>query len=48
MPAGTGVDRPRIERAVREILLAIGEDAGRERLAEAYASIFSAPYDRHR
>ena len=42
------VDRPRIERAVREILLAIGEDPGREalietpqRVAEAYAHLFS-------
>jgi len=48
MPDGTGVDRPRIERAVREILLDIGEDPGRERLAEAYASVFSAPWDLHR
>src|SRR5215210_1743896 len=42
------IDRPRIERAVREILLAIGEDPGREglittpeRVAEAYAHLFS-------
>jgi GTP cyclohydrolase I len=48
MPEGTGVDRPRIGRAVREILPAIAEDPDRERLAEAYASVFSAPYDLHR
>jgi GTP cyclohydrolase I len=43
-----GIDRPRIARAVHEILLAIGEDPGREglvetpgRVAEAYAHIFS-------
>src|ERR687893_1921824 len=42
------VDEPRIARAVREILLAIGEDPGREglmetpeRVAEAYAHLFS-------
>ena len=42
------IDRPRIERAVREILAAIGEDPGRvglaetpERVAEAYAHLFS-------
>lgn len=43
-----GVDGARIERAVREILLAIGEDPEREglletpgRVAEAYAHVFS-------
>ncbi len=48
MPEGRGVDRPRIERAVREILLSIGEDPKREgltetpgRVAEAYAHLFS-------
>ncbi len=48
MPEGRGVDRPRIERAVREILLSIGEDPEREgltetpgRVAEAYAHLFS-------
>ena len=48
MPEERGVDGPRIERAVREILLAIGEDPAREglaetpgRVAEAHASIFS-------
>jgi GTP cyclohydrolase IA len=42
------IDGPRIERAVCEILLAIGEDPGREglvetpeRVAEAYAHLFS-------
>jgi GTP cyclohydrolase IA len=41
------VDRPRVARAVREILLAIGEDPDREglaetpkRVAEAYARLF--------
>ncbi|WP_344377813.1 GTP cyclohydrolase I [Agromyces tropicus] len=44
----TGVDAERIERAVRELLLAIGEDPGRpglertpQRVAEAYAEYFS-------
>jgi GTP cyclohydrolase I len=48
MPEGRDVDRPRIERAVHEILLSIGEDPKREgltetpgRVAEAYAHIFS-------
>lgn len=34
VPADAGVDTARIERAVREILLAIGEDPDREGLAE--------------
>ena len=41
------IDGPRIERAVREVLLAIGEDPGREgligtpeRVAEAYTRLF--------
>ena len=45
---GTPVDTDRIERAVREILLAIGEDPAREglretprRIAQAYAFLFS-------
>src|SRR3712207_4799545 len=45
---GGGFDGPRIERAVREILGAIGEDPSREalretpaRVAEAYARLFS-------
>jgi len=49
MPAAAGqVDLPRIERAVREILEAIGEDPDREgladtpkRVAKAYAEFFS-------
>jgi GTP cyclohydrolase I len=42
------IDGPRIERAVHEVLLAIGEDPGREgligtpeRVADAYAHLFS-------
>jgi GTP cyclohydrolase I len=45
--AGAGVDRARIEKAVREILEAIGEDPDREglvrtpeRVADMYAEIF--------
>ena len=48
MSEGPTVDGPRIERALREILLAIGEGPGREglvktpeRVAEAYANLFS-------
>jgi GTP cyclohydrolase I len=48
MTGERSMDRPRIERTVREILLAIGEDPGREgltetpeRVAEAYAHLFS-------
>ena len=48
MPGERGVDGPRIEWAVREILLAIGEDPEREglaetpeRVADAYATVFS-------
>jgi GTP cyclohydrolase I len=48
----SGVDGPRIERAVREILIAIGEDPERdglaatpERVAEAYAHLFSGLYE---
>jgi len=48
MSEGPTVDGPRSERAIREILLAIGEDPGREglvktpeRVAEAYAHLFS-------
>jgi GTP cyclohydrolase I len=46
------IDRPRIEGAVREILLALGEDPGREgllktpeRVAEAYARLFSGLHE---
>lgn len=46
------VDLPRIERAVREILLAIGEDPDREglrktpsRVARMYAEVFSGLHD---
>ena len=52
MSGERGIDRPRIERAVREILLAIGEDPGREglietpeRVAEAYAHLFSGLFE---
>ena len=48
VPGKQGVDRPRIERAVREILIAIGEDPEREgvlgtpeRVADAYAYLFA-------
>jgi GTP cyclohydrolase I len=46
--AAAGIDQPRIEAAVREILVAIGEDPEREglretpsRVARAYAEIFA-------
>ncbi len=46
--AGSAVDTPRIERAVREILAAVGEDPDREglletpaRVARMYAELFS-------
>lgn len=48
LPEGQRVDKPRIERAVREILEAIGEDPEREgvvetprRVADAYAYLFA-------
>ena len=48
LPEGHDIDRPRIERAVREILIAIGEDPEREgvlgtpeRVADAYAYLFA-------
>jgi GTP cyclohydrolase I len=51
-PPGTGVDKPRIERAVREILSAIGEDPDRDglrrtprRIAEMYEEIFSGLHE---
>lgn len=47
-----GIDRPRVERAVRELLLAIGEDPDREglvrtpeRIAEMYGEIFAGLYE---
>ena len=50
--AWRAIDRPRIERAVREILLAIGEDPAREglvetpeRVAKAYAHLFSGLHE---
>lgn len=46
------VDQPRVERAVREILLAVGEDPDREglletpaRVARMYAELFSGLHD---
>jgi GTP cyclohydrolase I len=49
---GEGVDRDRIERAVRELLEAIGEDPGRDglagtptRVANMYAEIFSGLHE---
>ncbi len=48
MPSGFSVDHPRIEKAVREILIAVGEDPDREglletpsRVARMYAEVFS-------
>ncbi len=48
IPPRPGIDKPRIERAVREILAAIGEDPEREgvlgtprRVADAYADLFA-------
>ncbi len=48
VPIQHEIDRPRIERAVREILIAIGEDPEREgvlgtpeRVADAYAYLFA-------
>jgi len=50
--ANTSVDLPRIERAVREILYAVGEDPNREglrdtpaRVARMYAELFSGLHD---
>ena len=51
-PTPEGVDQPRVERAVREILLAVGEDPDREglletpaRVARMYAELFSGLHD---
>jgi GTP cyclohydrolase I len=41
-PHGEGVDRPRVERAVREFLLAVGEDPDRPGLAETPARVARA------
>ena len=38
-PATVQVDRPRIERAVREILIAIGEDPERDGLLDTPARV---------
>ena len=50
--AAGGVDQPRVERAIREILLAVGEDPDREglletpaRVARMYAELFSGLHD---
>jgi GTP cyclohydrolase I len=51
-PPVDSVDRPRVERAIREILLAVGEDPDREglletpaRVARMYAELFSGLHD---
>ncbi len=51
-PSGSNVDLPRIERAVREILLAVGENPDREglrktpsRVAKSYAELMSGLFD---
>jgi GTP cyclohydrolase IA len=51
-PAEAAVDKPRIERAVREILAAVGEDPSREglretpaRVARMYAELFAGLHD---
>jgi GTP cyclohydrolase I len=52
LPPTTNVDLPRIERAVREILAAVGEDPDREglrdtpaRVARMYAELFSGLHE---
>jgi GTP cyclohydrolase IA len=52
MPSAAEVDLPRIERAVREILAAVGEDPNREglretpgRVARMYAELFCGLHD---
>src|ERR1700741_3801305 len=54
-PPASQVDLPRIERAVREILAAVGEDPNREglretpaRVARMYAELFSGLHDEPR
>src|SRR5688572_8394232 len=51
-PVEAAVDKPRIERAVREILAAVGEDPNREglretpaRVARMYAELFAGLHD---
>ncbi len=51
-PGPAGIDRPRVEAAVREILLAIGEDPDRDglrrtpaRMAEMFEEIFSGLHE---
>jgi len=51
-PSESGIDLPRVERAVREILAAIGEDPDRDglqrtprRVAEMYEEIFAGLHD---
>lgn len=51
-PTGTGVDHARIQKAVREILAAVGEDPDREglletpaRVARMYAELFSGLHE---
>ncbi len=51
-PCATSVDQPRIERAVREILLAVGENPDREglkqtpaRVARMYAELFGGLHE---
>lgn len=53
--ASSGVDMPRLERAIRELLLAVGEDPDREglretpgRVARMYAELFSGLHDEPR
>jgi len=52
---GRGIDLPRLERAVRELLYAVGEDPDREglretpgRVARMYAELFSGLHDEPR
>ena len=52
MTQGGQIDKPRIEAAAREILLAIGEDPDREglqrtprRIADAYAELFAGLFE---
>ena len=52
LAASDAIDQPRIERAVREILLAIGEDPDRDglqdtpkRVARAYAEVFAGLHE---